>query len=128
MTRHVFALVCAMAIPAAASDPSPREIVERNGAAVVLVEVKTASGTQQGSGFLIEPAGSVMTNLHVVDGARAIKVTLPDGRRFEDVTGTTSSMFTTPFKPFTPSALRQDPLPHSRNRRASRRGRCRTRA
>jgi hypothetical protein len=23
-------------------------------------------------------------------------------------------MFTTPFKPFTPSALRQDPLPHSR--------------
>src|SRR4030095_16232418 len=27
MTRHVFALVCAMAIPAAASDPSPREIV-----------------------------------------------------------------------------------------------------
>lgn len=71
------------------SEPSRREIVERSGPAVVLIEVTTASGTQQGSGFLIKPTGSVMTNLHVVDGARAIKVSLPDGRRFEEVTART---------------------------------------
>jgi serine protease Do len=37
----------------------------------------------QGSGFVIDPAGFVVTNNHVVGDARAVKVELADGREFE---------------------------------------------
>jgi S1-C subfamily serine protease len=35
-----------------------------------------------GSGFIVDPRGYILTNLHVVDDAREIKVTLADGRSF----------------------------------------------
>ena len=34
-----------------------------------------------GSGFVIDPTGYIVTNHHVVDGAKAIEVTLNDGRK-----------------------------------------------
>ena len=37
-----------------------------------------------GSGFLFDGRGYVATNNHVVDGARNIQVTLPDGRSFDN--------------------------------------------
>jgi len=37
----------------------------------------------QGSGFIIDDGGNVLTNAHVVNGADRVTVTLKDGRRFE---------------------------------------------
>jgi serine protease Do len=37
----------------------------------------------QGSGFLIDPSGYVVTNNHVIDGADEIVVTLQDGRKLD---------------------------------------------
>ncbi|WP_346290040.1 HhoA/HhoB/HtrA family serine endopeptidase [Sphaerothrix gracilis] len=37
----------------------------------------------QGSGFIIDPSGNILTNAHVVDGADRVTVTLKDGRQFE---------------------------------------------
>lgn len=37
----------------------------------------------QGSGFIIDPGGIILTNAHVVSGADTVTVTLKDGRAFE---------------------------------------------
>jgi S1-C subfamily serine protease len=37
----------------------------------------------QGSGFLIDPNGTILTNSHVVNGADRVTVTLKDGRKFD---------------------------------------------
>jgi serine protease Do len=37
----------------------------------------------EGSGFIIDPAGYIVTNNHVIDGAETIEVTLNDGSLFE---------------------------------------------
>jgi serine protease Do len=39
--------------------------------------------TNLGSGFVIDTAGFVLTNRHVVDGADEISVSMPDGKRYE---------------------------------------------
>jgi len=45
----------------------------------------------QGSGFIFDAKGKVMTNAHVVENASVVRVTLPDGRQFEGkVLGTDS--------------------------------------
>ena len=44
------------------------------------------AGTEQralGSGFIIDPAGYIVTNNHVVDGAHDVSVTLTDGNKYK---------------------------------------------
>lgn len=57
---------------------TPEEIVKRASPAVVTVRTFMA----QGSGFVVHPRGVVLTNAHVVEGARDIAVHIADGRRF----------------------------------------------
>jgi serine protease Do len=73
------------------------ELAERTRAAVVHVRGTLEGGPRKddkargrgtppsfsvGSGFLIEPAGSIVTNEHVVRGATDLRVRLDDGREF----------------------------------------------
>jgi S1-C subfamily serine protease len=53
--------------------------VEAVAPSVLNVEVGERGGS--GSGFVLTPDGFALTNSHVVGGARAVKVRLPDGRK-----------------------------------------------
>ncbi len=64
---------------AVTSGSSVAEIYKRASAAVV--EITTASG--QGSGFVYDDAGHVITNHHVVDGSETVTVKFSDGSAHE---------------------------------------------
>jgi S1-C subfamily serine protease len=55
-------------------------LIERIGPSVVRVETKAAGRGGIGSGVVITPDGLILTNSHVVEGARRVGVATPDGR------------------------------------------------
>ncbi|MFZ4755927.1 MAG: S1C family serine protease [Miltoncostaeaceae bacterium] len=58
---------------------SVAEVVKRESPAVVSISNETEQGGSLGSGFLIDAAGHIITNAHVVDGASKTTVTFQDG-------------------------------------------------
>ena len=63
---------------AAASTASAASIYRAAAPSVVAI---TAAGTGSGTGFVVDAAGLIATNAHVVDGASSITATLADGRK-----------------------------------------------
>ncbi len=59
---------------------TPREIAARSEPAIVRIE---SLPDRVGTGFAIDPSGVIATNLHVVAGARAIRVHLLDGTTYD---------------------------------------------
>jgi serine protease Do len=84
--------------PGASSEPAPADpfaavvaLVQRNSPAVVTITTEEPSGfggniEGVGSGMIVDPAGWILTNNHVIAGASSMSVALKDGRTF---TGTT---------------------------------------
>lgn len=62
------------------------DVVDMLAPAVVHVEVNGVRNGQRaqgtGSGVLVSPDGLILTNNHVIDGAKDVTVSLSDGRRF----------------------------------------------
>lgn len=61
--------------------PAVVQITTRELSGDTLSEVEEETGV--GSGVIYDPAGYILTNNHVVAGARALTVALPDGRTFD---------------------------------------------
>lgn len=61
---------------------SVTDVVERVGPSVVRIDIRHADGSRagSGSGVIVSPDGLILTNSHVVQGARRAEVTLLDGR------------------------------------------------
>lgn len=62
--------------PAAPKQLTPKQIVEQSKPAIVRVE---AGGDRLGTGFIIDSAGVIATNLHVVVGASEVRIRTLDG-------------------------------------------------
>ncbi|MDT8912108.1 trypsin-like peptidase domain-containing protein [Amycolatopsis sp. PS_44_ISF1] len=50
---------------------------------VVQVNVTTAQGEAIGSGVILSSDGRILTNAHVVDGARSVTITTSDGKKYQ---------------------------------------------
>lgn len=61
------------------------ELAERASRAVVLIDVRTATDKRQGSGFLVDPSGRILTNEHVIRDARTLRVKLASGDVYDAV-------------------------------------------
>jgi S1-C subfamily serine protease len=80
--------------PAATASTTVGEIYEQASASVVEISITAGGGTQgsQGSGFVYDDQGHVVTNHHVVDGAETATITLADGSTYDaTVVGTDPS-------------------------------------
>ncbi|GAA2521441.1 S1C family serine protease [Rarobacter incanus] len=73
-------------VPVASSstdNPDWQKVVTAVSPSVVSIKVTTASGEGEGSGVIVDSAGLVLTNDHVVGDATKVTVTLTDGRIFD---------------------------------------------
>jgi S1-C subfamily serine protease len=64
----------AASVAAPAGGLTPAEIYRRAASGVVQVNTRGAGGGGQGSGFVIDKAGHIVTNYHVIQGATSIEV------------------------------------------------------
>lgn len=79
------------AVPVSSNGDAPdwQAVTAAVSDSVVSIQVATQQGEGEGSGVVIDADGHVLTNNHVVSGARQVQVTLADGRLFEaEVVGT----------------------------------------
>lgn len=63
--------------------PDWEAVAKAVGKSVVAIDTKSRAGASAGSGVIIDKAGHILTNDHVVSGAKEIWVKLADGRLFE---------------------------------------------
>jgi putative serine protease PepD len=68
------------ALPSTSGDTSTiNAVYKQSKQGVVDITVKTGQGTAEGSGFVLDKSGNIVTNQHVVDGAQAAQVKFADG-------------------------------------------------
>ncbi len=66
-------------LPGGGTAMNIRAVLARIQPAVVRIKITTADGSAAGTGIVIDPNGTVVTNAHVVEGADTIQVQLPNG-------------------------------------------------
>jgi len=69
----------------APTPPAPETLVASSLPAVVAIRAHVPEGTRAGSGFLVNPSGVIISNLHVVEGANQVAVKLHSGEVFDQV-------------------------------------------
>jgi len=92
-----FAFIASLLLSVGALGTSPTQVmaqsdladlIERSERSVVRIDVKGTDGEDWlGSGFVIESAGVIVTNHHVIEGAATAQAVFQDGRSF-DIVGT----------------------------------------
>src|SRR5215208_6570665 len=84
LTRALVFLVAALSLIA---QVKPTQIEARAKDAMVQIRVFDSCSqiVGAGNGFVVSTTGVVVTNFHLVDGAFALQIELPDGEIYDDV-------------------------------------------
>jgi len=69
----------------AADSPTPEEIIASVLPAIVSIRSETPDGIATGTGFVVDSLGTVVTNLHVIEGASQVAVKLHTGEQYKQV-------------------------------------------
>jgi len=84
VTSSVAALLLAPLV--AAAQMTPADIAKKAIPAVVFIKGLTIDGKEAtGSGFIVDPSGVIVTNLHVVQGLKTAAVKLANGDVYDQV-------------------------------------------
>lgn len=79
--------ICMLVSPTASAwQGDLADLIERSEKSVVRIEVETLNGRGQGSGFVVESTGTIVTNYHVMAGAIKATAVFPDDTTY-DITG-----------------------------------------
>ena len=70
---------------AADAQPSAEKLVEMVMPTIVAIRAETPDGVSAGTGFIVESSGVIVTNLHVIEGARRVVVKLHSGEQYSKV-------------------------------------------
>lgn len=82
-------IVSIESVNAAVASDKPQGILDKATGLILLVQkVLPIVQTRDGSGFIIDPRGIIVTNAHTVEGAGKIAVTLHDGTQLSAVSAT----------------------------------------
>jgi S1-C subfamily serine protease len=73
-----------LATPGLRADFDPVVIAKRALPSVVTIKVKTSAGETTGSGFIVDPSGTIVTNLHVIRGAISGAVRTANGDTYDE--------------------------------------------
>lgn len=60
-----------------------KEVAQLATPAIVRIEIESSEGGGFGTGFVLDAAGRIATNLHVINGASQVRVSLVDGTSLE---------------------------------------------
>ncbi len=83
----LFVLSVALIASPASAQENQADVIERAEQSVVRIEVRGIDGDSLGSGFIVDDSGTMITNCHVLAGARSATAYFNDGRSYP-VTGT----------------------------------------
>jgi len=77
--------VYAAANSIAADSPTTESIIADALPAIVSIRADTPDGVASGTGFLVDPSGVVVTNLHVIEGATRVAIKLHSGEQHTQI-------------------------------------------
>lgn len=78
-------LFLAIVVGGGQEDLKPVDIAKRAGPAVVTIKATSPTGLASGSGFIVDASGTIVTNLHVIQGATTVAVRLASGDIYDQV-------------------------------------------
>ncbi len=89
MARHTFIILIlwfvSTPILAAEGSLSAEQLVQNTMPSIVAIRAETAAGISSGTGFIVDSSGVIVTNLHVIEGARRVAVKLHSGEQYTNV-------------------------------------------
>ena len=86
-TPAIWFFIAALICPQLVQAQDLAELIATAEESLVRIEVESNLGSSLGSGYVVDPSGILVTNVHVMAGARKATVVFPNKKTFE-VTGT----------------------------------------